>query len=103
TRRDTRFSRHWSSGVCSSDLHAQPLPATGAVTGVNGTEVARHGDRPRRNLGARRRTAGQLEAGMAAGEVYKTWCEPRESREIGRSEERRVGEENRGRVWMNGQ
>src|SRR5690606_40355167 len=72
-RRHTRFSRDWSSDVCSSDLRGRALHRG----------VAAHRPRAR---GGRLRAAGRRAAKRIAG--------PR-----ARSEERRVGKECRSRWW----
>src|SRR5690606_40310494 len=36
-RRHTRFSRDWSSDVCSSDLNGNPIPVTMRRFGMHGT------------------------------------------------------------------
>src|SRR5690606_39798742 len=70
-RRHTRFSRDWSSDVCSSDLSANTTPATEPLP-------------PRRKGLSRRRSVRGS---------------PLRSEGPGRSEERRVGKEGRYRWW----
>src|SRR5690606_39619824 len=85
-RRHTRFSRDWSSDVCSSDLdplaeidHALGLlEAAGAVGGVAGAVVQQC-------------VGSQLGAAQAAGPGLDR------TQQGARSEERRVGKEGRSR------
>src|SRR5207247_8064533 len=69
-RRHTRSTRDWSSDVCSSDLYR---------AGV-GVRSENHSSRPPRSGG---------------GRGYGGWAHPK--KRGGRSEERRVGKEGRGR------
>src|SRR5690606_39631656 len=88
-RRHTRFSRDWSSDVCSSDLGADGLTQT--VTGRNlGAHAAPWGAGPHPYLVAHPSTGSGIatDSGIATG----TGTGPR-------SEERRVGKESAPRSW----
>src|SRR5690606_40798664 len=93
-RRHTRFSRDWSSDVCSSDLFSTPgtAPRVGVRVGDSVVDLAMA-------LGDDVFAQPTLNAFMAQG--YRRWVEVRE-RISERSEERRVGEEWRER-WGPGQ
>src|SRR5690606_40276419 len=83
-RRHTRFSRDWSSDVCSSDL-CLPGLQRGRRRGAGAG---------RRRAADRGRGAGEAAAGLcrrARGD--RAQCAPL------RSEERRVGKERRSRWW----
>src|SRR5207302_2337970 len=92
-RRHTRFSRDWSSDVCSSDLFmARPGERNGQTVGKQavGIRVVRDSDQPVsfayglvRELAVR-----EVLFAIASGIVFG----------IPRSEERRVGKEGRSRV-----
>src|SRR5690606_40771344 len=98
-RRHTRFSRDWSSDVCSSDLHE----LQGCVIGKGGPQLARSdgsafivgtGRGPRLLAGIIGRRAGtSLRAGARDGGGSLARRRGR------RSEERRVGKECRARWW----
>src|SRR5690606_40110323 len=75
-RRHTRFSRDWSSDVCSSDLYAWALPAP----------ILRHLSASTTLCGVQRATTAQQES---TGLSMQISCS--------RSEERRVGKECRSR------
>src|SRR5690606_40806247 len=86
-RRHTRFSRDWSSDVCSSDLSrsrgAQPSDLEGFVPGTLSLESVHH---------HHARAADIL--------VDPAWSDAvNEYGYAGRSEERRVGKEGRARWW----
>src|SRR5690606_40222823 len=89
-RRHTRFSRDWSSDVCSSDLAAlglQGVTAIDADPGASTTGIGRVGDLAEPvTLGELARTVAALLPETATG-----------VRVAGRSEERRVGKEWRSR------
>src|SRR5690606_40983815 len=76
-RRHTRFSRDWSSDVCSSDLHQQIYRELGRMTDAGWLLV----EHEPAGTGRRKKTYPVLDTG----------------REELRSEERRVGKESRWR------
>src|SRR5207302_7663726 len=82
-RRHTRFSRDWSSDVCSSDLTAHSLPANRAelCRTLVATELVQDRARLIRDL----RHLGAL--------VAETTTEGIGEAAVNRSEERRVGKE----------
>src|SRR5690606_39798600 len=86
-RRHTRFSRDWSSDVCSSDLEAQahlaPLKVQGGLGARLGARPAQIGGRASRNEGGGGAGIG-LPGRVRRGQAV-------------RSEERRVGKEGRDR------
>src|SRR5690606_40166982 len=87
-RRHTRFSRDWSSDVCSSDLAAMGvprsmLPEIRSSSEVYGEAVGKLGGIP---------VAGDLGDQQAA--TFGQVCF-----DVGRSEARRVGKECRARRW----
>src|SRR5690606_40679266 len=86
-RRHTRFSRDWSSDVCSSDLYF--LKASG--TRLFGTRLEDH------VLGSKRCATGNQQA--RDEQVDRRLCPACQDQEQ-RSEERRVGKECRARGWQ---
>src|SRR5690606_40613226 len=92
-RRHTRFSRDWSSDVCSSDLAIGGLiaqgatPVAAAVAGVFLHGAA--GDLGFAEPGDTRAFRPHM-AGLTAGDI---------ARRLPRSEERRVGKQCRCRWW----
>src|SRR5690606_39776546 len=92
-RRHTRFSRDWSSDVCSSDLadKLRPGDIVGALTGEAGLHKDAIGKidvyDTRSYVAIARASAAQALARLRAGKIK------------GRSEERRVGKECRTRWW----
>src|SRR5690606_40637702 len=95
-RRHTRFSRDWSSDVCSSDLHLDNGYLTDVRTAAAGAVAARHLAREDA------RVAGVLEADVVVTAtpareplVVADWLHP--GLHVTRSEERRVGKEGRPR------
>src|SRR5690606_40729789 len=86
-RRHTRFSRDWSSDVCSSDLAARPRPASRTRNeSPSPPPVLRQQHPP-----------GELPSPPAPCRSTGLLCQPPQ-RERVRSEERRVGKECR-RRW----
>src|SRR5690606_40584942 len=96
-RRHTRFSRDWSSDVCSSDLNEDDNQRETCKTDIGhaaefgAVAVSAHGP-PRCNWHQRQTDCSDDNAGD------ERWKEARDAREY-RSEERRVGKECRGRWW----
>src|SRR5690606_41033752 len=88
-RRHTRFSRDWSSDVCSSDLEALHGPWSWPF-GPHGTPADAFDDRRPASRGGRIMGQKINPIGLRLG-VNRTW----DSR---RSEERRVGKESRA-LW----
>src|SRR5437762_4117214 len=89
-RRHTRYIGDWSSDVCSSDLHLRG-------GGVVRNDIAR--DPPvEEDLGVRARHEA---ADLIAHHRLQIMCEPGDSHNVWRSEERRVGKECRG--WKGGE
>src|SRR5690606_41201872 len=95
-RRHTRFSRDWSSDVCSSDLEAQPEGSFGQQIPHLGGGVFVDG-----------RWCGEFQQDLTTGVVRDSNGEPAHETEIevgpNRSEERRVGKETRERWKMLGE
>src|SRR5690606_39976423 len=96
-RRHTRFSRDWSSDVCSSDLaDASSGSFTKSVSIVCSSRIGifqRHLVLRRKLLcveGVFRKLHSEPVAGRGAGE------------EMRRSEERRVGKRQRSQLWADG-
>src|SRR5207302_3287636 len=88
-RRHTRFSRDWSSDVCSSDLGQGLLPQPGRAGGEEEIISPQRTQRAQRNAENRVGRAGAN-------------CQARPTRFLSpffRSEERRVGKECRSRRW----
>src|SRR5690606_39824949 len=83
-RRHTRFSRDWSSDVCSSDLHCDLVRA-----------CARRGEAPPWHAAPGPVTV--LDDVRQARLRYRQWV--RALAVLQRSEERRVGKECRSRRW----
>src|SRR5690606_39710543 len=86
-RRHTRFSRDWSSDVCSSDLIVTPNKKANSAS-MEYTESLRAA---RRQGGSHYLYEGTVGAGLPVIQTV------RDLRETGRSEERRVGKERRTR------
>src|SRR5690606_40487896 len=94
-RRHTRFSRDWSSDVCSSDLDRPKVIASTAT-------IRRAADQGRHLFA---RAVRQFPpAGLDSRDSWFAVETPREEkasrRYVGRSEERRVGKEGRARRWQ---
>src|SRR5207302_6066135 len=86
-RRHTRFSRDWSSDVCSSDLAVPKVPGVNHLDAVRAIEKAGFGVvRQGKHIRDDRRRAHPDDPAA-------------QSRERVRSEERRVGKECRSRGW----
>src|SRR5690606_40344194 len=83
-RRHTRFSRDWSSDVCSSDLNAYGMASESTTTARLRESVA---EEIRVLLARRRRSASELARQIGVTQPYIS------RRLTGRSEERRVGKE----------
>src|SRR5207302_4058429 len=95
----TRFSRDWSSDVCSSDLFAsrettEPSTPPGGISGCTSLRYS--------HQKSREAAAPEAPSFRATRTPTATSCSPEPSpakkssiRETGRSEERRVGEESR--------
>src|SRR5690606_41194261 len=96
-RRHTRFSRDWSSDVCSSDLRRGPGRAEGTILTVTlNPSVDRTVEVASLKRGALiRATGGHVEAGGKGINVTRALSAHRIS--SCRSEERRVGQECRER------
>src|SRR5690606_40537603 len=99
--RHTRFSRDWSSDVCSSDLGGRaflPMEVALLDSTLDTLGVPREGQVPAYKIGPKgldliKRFEGlSLTAYPDPGTGGKPWT-------IGRSEERRVGKECRYRGW----
>src|SRR5690606_39513244 len=84
SRRHTRFSRDWSSDVCSSDLTIQELAKFLLRAGIRRALVME---------------GGKLAGIVTATDVIRAVAEGKVTVEPARSEERRVGNESRGRGW----
>src|SRR5690606_41208343 len=98
-RRHTRFSRDWSSDVCSSDLRPEPNAVGPRVrTGYQVEELGPDSQFPihralnrfRWGAVAGHRTSGGAHAITFGGDLTRT--------RLNRSEERRVGKESRVRA-----
>src|SRR5690606_41040724 len=84
-RRHTRFSRDWSSDVCSSDLAANYVQGNDRVGGLIGN------------------MSGSGSASNRRARVYKSYSTGKVIGSTNRSEERRVGKECRSRRTGYGQ
>src|SRR5690606_40248683 len=91
-----RFSRDWSSDVCSSDLSAHPICAAAGVANLKLIDdlglvenAARVGAHFRTALGDA--LAGHAHVGEVRGDGLMAAVEFVEDRDARRSEERRVG------------
>src|SRR5690606_40400135 len=101
-RRHTRFSRDWSSDVCSSDLSYfecwckerghHPCPARPETVASYIAHLARSGYKPST---IRRRIT-------SINQVHNLHGYEKPSGHALRSEERRVGKESRSRCWLEG-
>src|SRR5690606_40512254 len=90
-RRHTRFSRDWSSDVCSSDLHAKSISRAATIGQTTAIDKAQSASGPSHGVGIAHPTRRPL--------LIAT---PKASPRNGvRSEERRVGKEGRCR-WSLG-
>src|SRR5690606_40412537 len=95
-RRHTRFSRDWSSDVCSSDLlevpeqsaPAHPMQADTGLVAIN--MYTRDIEVSHRELSG---------AGQQFRTPPATWAVPLNDKMVSRSEERRVGKACRSRLW----
>src|SRR5690606_40554977 len=85
-RRHTRFSRDWSSDVCSSDLDVVADPVALAAAQVSLGQLR---DALRESTGAVAGTSLPAGPGQA---LLRGVFWPTRTAELGRSEERRVGE-----------
>src|SRR5690606_39812578 len=100
-RRHTRFSRDWSSDVCSSDLFAAAAsggPAHGHAYRGNAAAAGGTDRRSSPSSAGRRASAGGL-----ARERKTEMPPPNAGRPSDRSEERRVGEKRERRVYTSAQ
>src|SRR5690606_39905485 len=87
-RRHTRFSRHWSSDVCSSDL---PLLERKALADTQVTNARRDLNQARALLANDERAQGNW--AQMAGTTLLSDAPSAEGQLLNRSEERRVGKE----------
>src|SRR5690606_41153944 len=93
-RRHTRFSRDWSSDVCSSDLLAARLGALGWIEEDLGARLAAEPAALGEALRAAARAVALALAGLAGeGEELLELVDHQHEGVPGRSEERRVGKE----------
>src|SRR5690606_40261892 len=92
-RRHTRFSRDWSSDVCSSDLE---IAAFDGILLVHAEDAATIAAAP---AASGRRYADYLRSRPPVAETRAIEMLVRLARETGRSEERRVGKECRTLGW----
>src|SRR5207302_2079482 len=97
-RRHTRFSRDWSSDVCSSDLGAAYAVASGAYDIAMAVGVEKVKDSGYQGaVGAGRTPTDGTERTLTAAAMY-SMIVPAYAKKYGvRSEERRVGKERRSR------